>query len=180
MNENTILNELVFDQTAGALGYKNVRYLLIRPETLAGVQKAMEESSQTEAHRAFFQGGFQGGYLSAKRFKEIHGFQDNEIINFMMKMGTEIGWGLFRLIDFDPTRHIIRVRVEKSPFAEAYGASSRAVCHLISGVLSGLATVLFGRDCSATEVQCLAMGDQHCVFHIPSEKKNRLIREVDD
>ena len=172
MTENTILNELVFDQAAGALGYKNVRYLLIRPETLAGVQKAMEESNQNEARRAFFQGGFQGGYLSAKTFKEIHDFQDHEIINFMMKMGTEIGWGLFRLIDFDPTRHIIRVRVEKSPFAEAYGASSKGVCHLIRGVLSGLATVLFDRDCTATEILCLAKGDQHCVFHIKSEKKS--------
>jgi predicted hydrocarbon binding protein len=33
-------------------------------------------------------------------------------------------------------------------------------------VLSGLATVLFERDCKGSEIECLAKGDKHCVFHI--------------
>jgi hypothetical protein len=44
MSENSILNELVYDQASGALRYKGVRYLLIRPETISGFQKAMNES----------------------------------------------------------------------------------------------------------------------------------------
>ena len=42
MSANTVLDELAFDADSGALVYKEVRYLLIRPETLIAFQKAAE------------------------------------------------------------------------------------------------------------------------------------------
>jgi predicted hydrocarbon binding protein len=84
-------------------------------------------------------------------------------------MGAEIGWGNFQLIEYDFEIRKLQIRVKNSAFAEAYGDSTEGVCHLISGVLSGLAAVLFARNCIASETECLAKGDKHCVFHI-SEK----------
>jgi predicted hydrocarbon binding protein len=113
-----------------------------------------------------FQGGYQGGYLSAKKFKEMQNLSNTETIGFMMSMGAEIGWGHFDLIDYDVGSHKLQIRVANSAFAEAYGIATEGVCHLINGVLSGLATVLFERDCKGSETECLAKGDTHCVFHI--------------
>ena len=57
------------------------------------------------------------------------------------------------------------VTVGRSPFAEAYGPASRPVCHLIRGVVAGLAEGSFGAPAQAREVECLAMGAETCRFH---------------
>ena len=169
MNQNSIIDQLISDPISGTLTYKEVRYLLIRPETIVGFQKAIENLNKTAAHEALFQGGFRGGHLSAQKYKESQNLSDNETIGFMMNMGAEIGWGSFQLMEYDLENRKLQIRVENSAFAEAYGESTEGVCHLIRGVLSGLATVLFARNCKASESECLAKGDPHCIFQV-SEK----------
>lgn len=166
MTKNSILDELEYDPASGALCYKDVRYLLIRPETIVGFQKAIEKQSQTAAMDALFQGGYQGGYLSAKKYKEIQNLSDKETINFMMAMGAEIGWGNFRLDQYNCDKKKLQISVENSPFAATYSDSTEGVCHLTRGVLCGLATILFSKSCTASEVECAAKGDHHCVFLI--------------
>jgi predicted hydrocarbon binding protein len=166
MSGNSILDELAYDSASGALNFKDVRYMLIRPETVIGFQKAIEEKNRNLAQAAFFRGGFRGGYLSAKEYRELHDFDETQIINFMMKMGTEIGWGRFSLQKFDLKERHLSITVRHSPFAAAYGHSSSGVCHLIRGVLSGLASALFNKECIGSEVKCLAKGDEHCFFEI--------------
>jgi len=186
---NAILNEIVYDPDKGALHYKEVRYLLIRPETLAGMQKAMEKVPGIKANEIIFQGGFDGGYLSAKKYKEIHGFCDEEILDFMVRMGSQIGWGVFHLALFDPVAERICIEVRNSPFAEAYGKARGGVCHLIRGVVSGLATAIFGKNITASETNCIAKGDEKCSFVVGGEQgtikyanmlKGKRILVVDD
>ena len=168
MNHNSIIDQLVYDASSGALTYRDVRYVVIRPETIVGFQKTIEKHSLNSAREALFQGGYQGGYLSAAKFKEQQNLSDTETIKFMMTMGAEIGWGHFKLLEYDLENRKLQVRVENSAFAQAYGDASEGVCHLINGVLSGLAAVLFGENCKGSEIECLAKGDRHCVFHISS------------
>ena len=169
MNKNSIIDQMVYEAASGALKFKDVRYLLIRPETIVGFQKVIEKHSRKGAQDALFQGGYQGGYLSAKKYKEMQNLSDRETISFMMSMGAEIGWGNFQLIEYDLENRKLQISVENSAIAEAYGDSTEGVCHLINGVLSGLATMLFARECIGTENECFAKGDTRCVFHI-SEK----------
>jgi son of sevenless-like protein len=166
LSDNPILDELAYDQSSGALLYKGVRYLLIRPETIAGFHKAIASNCGNEADEGLFAGGYAGGSLSAKKYKALHRLSDTEIIEFMMNMGKQIGWGNFNLKRYDPTEKHLCVAVKHSPFAQAYGQSSQSVCHLIRGVLAGMASVLFGTDCLADEVQCRARGDDQCRFVI--------------
>ncbi|HEX9076369.1 MAG TPA: XylR N-terminal domain-containing protein, partial [Anaerolineae bacterium] len=91
--ENSILADLKFDAQRGALLYNDVRYLLIRPETLIAFQKAAEEKLGAGADQLLFAGGYTGGTLSARRYREVFGFSDEESVAFMAKMGMEIGWG---------------------------------------------------------------------------------------
>jgi predicted hydrocarbon binding protein len=170
MSENPILDGLSYDKSSGALLYKGVRYLLIRPETITGFQKAVTESWGEGADEKLFAGGFAGGSLSSKKYRELHHFTDYEIIEFMMNMGNQIGWGSFNLERYDPQEKRLRVSVAYSPFAESYGSSSMGVCHLIRGVLAGMASVIFETDCTSTETECLAKGDQRCLFVIEAGK----------
>ena len=107
MTENPILAELVYDQSSGSLLFKGVRYLMIRPETISGIQKAITESCGKEADESFFEGGFTGGSLSAKKYKKLHNYSDLDVIEFMMKMGNQIGWGYFRLERYDPKLKVL-------------------------------------------------------------------------
>lgn len=164
MTENTILKELVHDPREGALSYKGVRYLLIRPETLAGMQKALERDTGRMEFEALYEGGFAGGYLSSKNYKEMHGFSDRDVLEFMTKMGGDIGWGRFQVEQYDPGEEVLKISVHSSPFAEAYGEADHPVCHLLRGIVAGMGTALFKRECSALETQCRAMGDDCCRF----------------
>ena len=166
MAENLILDELEYHSESGALLYKGVRYLLIRPETIVGFQKSIEKQDPKTGINALFQGGFQGGYLSARKYKEMQNLSDVETITFMLAMGAQIGWGNFKLDQYDFNEKKLQISVENSPFAAAYGDASEGGCHLTRGVLCGLATVLFSKTCTASEVKCGAKGDHHCVFVI--------------
>jgi predicted hydrocarbon binding protein len=164
--DNKIFKELKFVPEKGGFFYNEVRYLLIRPETLAAFQKAIEEEIGEKASRILFESGFQGGSLSSKKYREVFGFSDEEIIRFMMDMGSQIGWGRFELDRFDSAEKRLVVKVYYSPFAEAYGSSSKPVCHMIRGVLGGMASLVFGKEIESKELSCLAKGDECCRFEV--------------
>ena len=164
--DNKIMKELKFNAETGGLFYNEVRYLLIRPETLATFQKGIEKEMGEKASRILFESGFQGGSLSSKKYREIFAFSDEEIVHFMAEMGSQIGWGRFELEKFDFAQKRLVFKVYHSPFAEAYGSSSKPICHMIRGVLGGMASVLFGREVQSKELYCLAKGDEWCWFEI--------------
>jgi predicted hydrocarbon binding protein len=160
--DNSILAELKFDAARGALLYKDVRYLLIRPETLIAFQKAAEEKLGAGADELLYAGGFAGGSLSAKRYREVFGLSDEQSVEFMAQMGAQIGWGKITIAKFDAAARELVLTVESSPFAVAYGKSSRGVCHLVRGVFAGLASGIFARDVKSYEEECLAVGNPRC------------------
>jgi predicted hydrocarbon binding protein len=168
MTDNSILSELSYSAERGALEFKGVRYLLIRPETLSSMQQAAEgELGAQKAADLLFAGGFTGGKLSGERYKQSLGLTDAEAVEFMCRMGGEIGWGQFRLVELDESEGRLVVEVEHSPFAGGYDEPSRSgVCHMTRGVLSGLATGLFEVDVVSDETLCLAKGDALCRFEI--------------
>src|SRR3989304_6861803 len=94
MTETTILDELPYHPESGSLRYQNVRYLLIRPETLAALQTALEAEIGTQrAGEILFEAGFTGGQLSARKYQGKCGFEDRQGGGVVGRMGGEIGWG---------------------------------------------------------------------------------------
>jgi predicted hydrocarbon binding protein len=166
---NPILEALEFDEEEGAICFKGVRYLLIRPETLVEFQKGLEERLGEEAQEILYRGGFAGGHLSTKKYNETFGYGDDEIAQFMMSMGTQIGWGNFKVEEFNPEEKRLIVTVICSAFAEAYGRSTGPVCHMIRGVMAGMGHVLFGEDVASVETHCLAKGNDLCRFLIEAK-----------
>ncbi len=157
MTTNAVLAELV-DDGAGRLSYRGSRYLLIRPETLAALQQALESTVGSAAAECFVAGGRAGGGKATASFAGA----GRERAEALVAMGTRIGWGKFTLERWAPDELV--VTVAGSPFAEAYGAARAPVCHLIRGVLEALAhAVLTGRP-RVTEAACAATGAPACRF----------------
>jgi predicted hydrocarbon binding protein len=164
--DNSILGDLTFDDSRGALLYQGVRYLLIRPETLIAFQKAAEDKLGPGADDLLFTGGFTGGSLSAAKYRAVFGLSDEQSVRFMARMGTEIGWGRIEIMRFCPDERQLVLSVESSPFAAAYGNATLGVCHLIRGVFAGLASGIFGCAVLAREEECAAMGHVRCIISV--------------
>src|SRR3989304_8670924 len=91
--DNTVLQALRYDPQRGALLFNDVRYLLVRPETLMAFQRAAAARLGAEADALLYESGFTGGRLSAMRYRELFQLSDAETVEFMAHMGSEIGWG---------------------------------------------------------------------------------------
>jgi predicted hydrocarbon binding protein len=143
---------------AGALSVGGVRYLLIRPETLAALQKSVERELGRRAADCLAAGGRDGGARAIARLAGT----GRERARRLTEMGGAIGWGSFRLERFAADGLVVTVR--HSPFAEAYGVSAVPVCHLTRGVLESLASLTLGRRAHVVESRCAAAGAGHCRF----------------
>ena len=86
MQENDILDHLIFDPDAGSLLFKDVRYMLIRPETLCAAQKGLEERFGAESMEILYESGFTGGKLSSHRYKALFHLSERGIVEFMCRM----------------------------------------------------------------------------------------------
>jgi CheY-like chemotaxis protein len=186
MPENSILNNLEYDENAGTLIYKGVRYLLIRPETILEFKEKMDAALGETAKEGFYQGGFSGGYLSSKKYKTVFNFSNRQIIDFMMDMGTQIGWGCFTLDHFDIEKKFLQVSVKNSPFTLSPEKSSKPTCDLIRGVVGGMASIIFNQTCTALESKCVSTGSDICIFVVDLKSsaedvlKGKKILVVDD
>jgi len=168
--KNSLFEQLSF--RPGHVGFKGIRYMLIRPETIIGFQKAVEaEVGEEKCARMMVAGGIMGGSASLRSYGEALGYGEKDIVRFMCNMGCELGWGDFRLSMLDMKSRQLIVDVLGSPFAAAYGRSEKSVCHLIRGVLEGLGSSIFKRGVRSSETSCIAKGDEKCRFEIIVHKK---------
>ena len=142
----------------GGLTYRGSRYLLVRPETLVALQKAVEAALGERAAACLAAGGGAGGVTA---LQALEGTAE-EIVARLLAMGGEIGWGAFALERLGSDELVVSVR--NSPFARAYGAAVTPVCHLTRGVLERLAEVALGAPAVATETACAATGAPACRF----------------
>lgn len=154
---NAVLAELT-DDGAGRLTYRGARYLLIRADTLAALQLAIDAAFGAAAVDCFVAGGRAGGGKAAAFFPGAA----RERVEALLAMGTQIGWGRFALERF--TAGELVVTVAGSPFAEGVGRGGEPVCHLTRGVLEALANAVLPRGPRVTETACVATGADVCRF----------------
>jgi uncharacterized protein len=146
------------DDGSGRLTYRGHRYVLIRPETLAALRRAVADMAGERAAEAFASAGRVGGGRAS-------GLLDGDRtsrVQQLLDMGTAIGWGRFTLESLTSSRLV--VTVHGSPFAEAQGRATRPVCDLIRGVLESLTASLFDNPLTVRETACTATGAEACRF----------------
>src|SRR5207247_2272241 len=120
-------------------------YVLIRPETLVALQKAVEAALGARAADCLVAGGLAGG---AKATASLD-LPKDERVRRLLEAGREIGWGDFALERLTPTELI--VSVGDSPFARVYGRAGAPVCHLTRGVLQALASTVLEAPAAVEE-----------------------------
>jgi len=141
-----LLRRLAHDGRGG-FRHGDSRFLLIRPETLVGVQQAVERALGARA----------GG---ARALSSIAGSAE-ERARGLTAMAADLGWGTLTVETLTPTSLV--VIGSNSPFPAAHAATGDPVCHLTRGVLEALAENLFGRRVPVHETHCEATSrPPHC------------------
>ena len=133
-------------------------YILIRPETLVALQKAVEAALGARAAECLVAGGLAGG---AKAIAALD-LPKDERVRRLLEAGRDIGWGDFTLERLTPTELV--VTVGDSPFARVYGRARAPVCHLTRGVLQMLASTVLDGPVAVEETACTAAGAERCRF----------------
>jgi predicted hydrocarbon binding protein len=158
---NPVLAELT-DDGHGRLAYRGGRFVLIRPETLAALQRAVEAALGQPAAGCFVAAGRAGGARAAPGLEG----RVEERAAALARMGTALGWGEFTVDEATPTSLVVTVR--GSALADAHGPSIEPVCHLIRGVLSAFVATVHASPVEVIETACAATGAAACRFETTS------------
>jgi hypothetical protein len=142
----------------GGLTLGGARYLLIRPETLVGLQKAVEAALGDRAAACIVAGGRAG---SARAAASLDGAAQERVTR-LLRISGENRLGRVRA----RATHDDRAGGERESFAlrGSVRASGDPVCHLTRGVLESLAASIFGGSRTVVETACVATGAPACRF----------------
>ncbi len=144
----------------GGLFDGDVRYLLLRADTLAGLFERLGPAARAEALAAFADAVAEYGGRSIARYAEAGGSR-GELLALMAATAPALGWGRW---EFDDRRSdCLVLQVQASPFT-GLGDGSGPSCAPIAGMLRALASRWLGPDCLSLETACRAQGAGHCEF----------------
>lgn len=88
---------------------------------------------------------------------------DLEFIRDYLHRLTLFGWGLFDIQTSDGKYHVM---FWNHPFTVGFPPQQIATDYLVGGIINGLFELLEGKRVNAKEVECLAKGDNRCLFEV--------------
>lgn len=153
-------DRLAWDAARGEILDETRRYMLLRPEALMGVFRRLPAEARLEALAALEASIFEQGSDSARAYQR-HGGEGAALAHLVADTAPQLGWGLWR---FEIGPDMLALEVRNSPFAAGFGPSDHPVCHGIVGMVRAVATLVFGREATAREIACAAMGAPACRF----------------
>jgi len=94
------------------------------------------------------------------------GESKEDVLKFIQETYRASGWGIIEFEEINGKESRAKIAIKQHVVPESLGKSSKPVCHDIRGYLAGIFSRYFGRRISATEVKCMATGDEYCEFEI--------------
>ena len=153
---------LAWDLARGELRDGEVRYLLIRDDTLMGLFRALPERERAAALEALGRSVVAHGRRSAQRYQAMGAAGARTLLGVIEATAPQLGWGVWRFTEI--SERGLALEVENSPFAAGYGASATPVCHAIAGMLEAVGALALGGALRATEERCAAQGHPRCLL----------------
>ncbi|MBN1677816.1 MAG: PAS domain S-box protein [Candidatus Thermoplasmatota archaeon] len=126
---------------------------------------------------------FEAAMEGAREFFSSHGCDKTgssprEAFDLMLKLLRDMGFGDFRVAEFDEAKGVAEVRCSNAPEALAFQSNrdsqTKPVCAYSAGILSWIGRLAFDgpraadSEIMASESQCMAQGNSECRFVIGS------------
>ena len=152
---------LTFDLAKGELRDGDIRYVILREDSLMGLFKRLPEPVRMEALKAFAASAAEYGGRSAARYTAEDG-DARYLLATIAANAPQLGWGVWHFSLSKAGE--LQLEVKNSPFAHGYGAAPEAVCAPITGMLSAVASIVFDAPAQAEEIHCACAGGSVCRF----------------
>ena len=182
MSKNKVFSRLIEtgefrvndDGTVALFGEYN---LMMPLNTFVFLQHQLEEEMGEENAAEFLRkvGRFQTEQ-AFKRYKDrydIDNISRNQIREFVEDVASVLGMGRFKIQDVEEKDKKAQLINETNPIAQRYksnyGETDEPIDHYICGLIDIGIGALFDEECVAVEEQCMAKGDDACVFHLHSK-----------
>jgi predicted hydrocarbon binding protein len=158
---NRFLDRLKFDPEAGTHYDGDVRYLMIRHDTLMSMFTRLPQAARAAALQALAESTFEFGSKSAAKYRDMGAADPDALLDVIVATAPQLGWGKWR---FTERKERLVLEVRNSPFADGYGVSSAPVCAPITGMLRAVSALVLGGDTISSELACAAQGGEFCRF----------------
>ena len=119
------------------------------PEAVAKIYKSSKEAS----------------FLFFMEVGSKYKFSVNDFINWELDVNKFCGWGIIKYEKIDKEEKIIAASVQDSPTGLFLKGKTGLACdHITRGLIAGGAKAAFNEDMECLEIECVAKGDQRCLF----------------
>jgi len=158
----TTLGFDVFHFPLKALGY---RIIMWNAQNFGSYVKRLIEVLGDVAFPILYNLGRAEAEYMWKRMSSEGGSKE-DVLKILQETYRASGWGIIEFGEINYKEGRTNVKIRQHVVPESLGKSNRPVCHDIRGYLTGIFSEYFGRKISATEVKCMATGDEYCEFEI--------------
>ncbi len=171
------------DGSSGVL--RNVygqRVLRVSEDFITGILGGLEDEVGDRATMVMYEAGYAWGLEDMRNFvKRSQGEFEVEFSKMGMGMMLETwwwpltieGWGTWTFDFREAKRDMLFVDLYESAVAKTLGDIGAVVCYFYAGLFAAVFGTLARKDFGCVEIQCYAMGADHCRFLIShSERVN--------
>jgi predicted hydrocarbon binding protein len=141
-----------------------VRSFLFKVDTWGKITAHLIKQFGTGGAFILYEIGVMAGEARAKEVI-AEGFSGSLAFDVILAERIGLGWGIPKLVEFDEkeVKGLLSVQelFECLPFK---GAGNEGRSHLFRGFLAGVIQHLFNKKVKVEEVECIAKGDQACLF----------------
>ena len=144
------------------------RVFLLAASAWAEMRNGLYESVSEPAGRALlWHMGKRYGFSLGSRAKA--GVNSRaKALRLLAEMATYSGWGLVNLNGDLENGAKIEVEFRNCVFCFGVKDAKSPECHFLTGVISGIAEAVFGREFKVSEERCSAMNHEKCYFIVES------------
>lgn len=156
---NPFWNRIHADTTAGSIFDGDRRYLMMRPDVLMGMFRALPAPTRSTVLAALAASARSNGGKSVSAYQASGGHA--QLQQTVIDGAAAFGWGNWRIATGANEAELV---VGNSPFAAGYGPSDEPVCAPINGIFHSLAEAMLGTAVEVVETRCAAQHGGDCRF----------------
>ena len=160
------------DFKEGKFEMLGIRGAILPIRTLTTFIEEMYKEQGEDVFDMLFETGKEHGRIGVEKLGKKHSVPKREFLNQIVDSGNIMGLGKAEIEVFDPSNGNLRIKLEKSPFEEAFKDSEalddleRPIDDFQKGIFHAMADAVFEKDVKSKQTKCSYLGDQHCEFKI--------------
>lgn len=156
------------------------RVLRVTEDFITGMLSGLEDEVGDRAGMVMYETGYAWGMQDMRNFVK-RSQAEFEVDFTKMGMGMMLetwwwpltieGWGTWRFDFRDARRDMLYIELYESAVAKTLGDIGAVVCYFYAGLFAAVFSTLARKNFGCVEIQCYAMGADHCKFLISQAER---------